>query len=123
MRNIRITIFCGYPINIYELDLSCTKAAKLTVSLYDWYVMPPTVHTLPLHISFVPHKLTLPIGVYLEDAKSLNKQIRNSRKILRLNTMIIQMHYLLVRSDPKVSSISFRKHKNIKGNHYQMKLM
>jgi hypothetical protein len=121
LHNILITISCGYPIRINELEIYCTETAKLIVCLYAWYVMPPTVHKLLLHSPSISHKLPLPIGVYSEDAlESLNKQIRNSRlkhtaKISRLNTMRNQMHYLLVRSDPKVSSISFKKHRNYKG--------
>ena len=90
MHNILINISCEYPININELYLHCTETAKLIVSLYDWYVMPPTVHKLLAHSSSISHKLTLPIGLYSEDAlESLNKQIRNSglqhtAKILRL---------------------------------------
>ncbi|XP_065665488.1 uncharacterized protein LOC136086917 [Hydra vulgaris] len=81
--------------------LYCTETAKRIVSLYDWYVKPPTVHKLLLHSSSISHKLLLPIGLYSEDSlESLNKQIRNSRlkhtaKISRLNTMMNQMHYLL----------------------------
>ena len=80
--------------------------------------MPATVHKLLMHSSSISHKLTLLIGVYLGDAlESLNKQIRISRlqhtvKISSLNTMMNQMDYLLIKSDPKVSSIYFRKHKN-----------
>ena len=36
-------------------------------------------------------------------------------KISRLNTMMNQMHYLLVKSDAKVSRISFKKHKSYQG--------
>ena len=48
MHNTLIAISCGYPININELDFYCTETAKLIVSLYEWYVMPPTGHKLLL---------------------------------------------------------------------------
>ena len=65
LNNILITISCRYPITINELDLHCTETAKLIVSLYDWHLMPPTVHKVLLHSSSISHKLTLPTRVYL----------------------------------------------------------
>ena len=36
-------------------------------------------------------------------------------KVSRKNTMKNQVEYLLVRSDPRVSSIAFKKHKSLNG--------
>ncbi|XP_065678116.1 uncharacterized protein LOC136093124 [Hydra vulgaris] len=81
LHNILITISCGFPIIINELDLYCTETAKRIVNLYNWYVMPPTVHKLLLHSSSISNKLPLPIGIYSEDAlESLNKQRLKSLK-------------------------------------------
>ena len=59
----------------------------------------------------VAQYLELPIGAYSEEAKeACKKMVRNARlshtaKISRKNVMENQLHYLLVRSDPKVASI------------------
>ena len=59
------------------------------------------------------------MGVYSEEAQeACNKMVRNARldhtaKISRTNVMQNQVHYLLQRSDPVVTSISFKKQKYV----------
>ena len=83
--------------------------------------MPPSVHKILIHGCSISKQFDLPIAQYSEEAQeSLNKQIRNARlhhtaKVSRINTMKDQMHYLLIRSDPIISSISFVKHRSYKG--------
>ena len=78
--------------------------------------MPPSLHKLLEHGYQIADYLELPIGVYSEEAQeACNKLVRNARldhtaKISRINTMRNQVHYLLLRSDPVVTSISFKKH-------------
>ena len=82
---------------------------------YGWYVMPPTLHKLLEHGYEGSDILDLPLGVYSEEAQEAqNKEIRNARlnhscKISRTNVMTNQLHYLLIRSDPVISSKKFRK--------------
>ena len=61
------------------------------------------------------------MGVYSEEAQeACNKMVRNARldhtaKISRKNIMENQVHCLLQRADPVVTSISFKKHKSVNG--------
>ena len=77
---------------------------------YGWYVMPPTVHKLVEHGAEIANYMNLPLGQYSEEAQeALKKEIRNARlnktcKISRLNVMKNQYHYMLIRTDPVVSS-------------------
>ena len=83
--------------------------------------MPPSVHKIVIHGYSISMQFDLPIAQYSEEAQeSPNKQIRNARlhhtaKVSRINTMKDQMHYLLIRSDSKISSISFVKHRRYEG--------
>ena len=80
--------------------------------------MPPTLHKLLEHSYQVAEVLDLSIGLYSEEPQ--NKEIRKARlghtcKNSRRNTMQNQYSHLLIRSDPVISSTSFRKHKLIAG--------
>ena len=63
----------------------------------------------------ISQNFELPIGFYSEEAQeALNKEIRKARlnhtaKISRINVMKGQMHHLLQRSDPVISSVMFKK--------------
>ena len=98
------------------------ETADKIISLYGWYTLPPTVHKLLEHSTQVSDSLILPIGFYSEEAQEAqNKEIRKARldhtaKISRVNVMKNQFHFLLTRSDPVISSISFVKHKTDNGN-------
>ena len=124
IRRLRIilrSVSSGYHLNIQAFKDFCLETSELIITLYGWYVMPPSVHKLLEHGYQVAQYLELPIGAYSEEAQeACNKMVRNARlshtaKISRKNVMENQLHYLLVRSDPKVSSISFKKHRSVKG--------
>ena len=121
MHIVLITISSGYHIDSNQFEVYCTDTAKIIVNKYGWYIMPPSVHKILIHGCSISKQFDLPIAQYSEEAQeSLNKQIRNVRlhhttKISRINTMKDQMHYLLIRSDPKISSISFVKHRSYQG--------
>ena len=91
------------------------------MELYGWYTLPPSVHKLLEHGYLIADYFDLPIGYYSEEAQETqHKEIRNARlshscKISRKNTMQNQYHYLMVRTDPVISSISFIKHKSFRG--------
>ena len=93
----------------------------MIISEYGWYTLPPSVHKLLEHGYLVAEYFELPVGLYSEEAQeACNKLVRIARlnhtvKISRKNTMQNQVHYLLARSDPKVSSVSFKRHKNVHG--------
>ena len=79
--------------------------------------IPLSIHKLLEHSSLITQTLQLPIGYYSEEPlEAQNKHLRNARlnhicKVSRLITMKNQYHYMLTRTDPVVSSISFVKHK------------
>ena len=83
--------------------------------------MPPTLHKLLEHGYQVSELLDLPIGLYSEEAQEAqNKEIRNASlshtcKVSRKNAMRNQFQYLLIRSDPVISSTSFKKSKSFAG--------
>ena len=114
-----ITISSGYHIDKFEVY--CTDTAKIIVNKYNWYIMPPSIHKILIHSCSISKQFDLPIAQYSEEAlESVNKLIRNARlhhtaKISRLSTMRDQIHYLFIRSDPKISSISFANHREYQG--------
>ena len=84
-------------------------------------MIPPSVHKLLEHGYAIASYFDLPKGFYSEEAQECqHKEIRHARlnhtsKISSLSTMRDQFHYLMVRSDPVISSISFVKHKSFGG--------
>ena len=122
LKNVLCAVCSGYHLNIEKFHEYCYDTLLLIVQLYSWYAIPPTVHKLLVHGAQVADRLELPIGMYSEEAQeSQNKIIRNSRlshtcKISRLNVMKNQYHYMLIRTDPVISQISFVKHKSNGGN-------
>ena len=62
--------------------------------------------------------LSQTVSTFLNKVKEkLSKYNRMYERFLisRINVMTNQFHHLLIRTDPVISSISFRKHKNING--------
>ena len=104
MHIVLITISCGYHIDTDQFEVYCTDKAKIIVNKYGWYIMPPSVHKILIHGCSISKQFDLPIAQYSEEAK-----------VSRINTMKDQMHYLLIRSDPIISSISFVKHRSYEG--------
>ena len=121
MHIVLLTTSSGYHINTDQFEVYCTDTAEITANKYGWYITPPSVHKILMHGCSIFKQFDLRIAQYSEEAQeSLNKQTRNVRlhhtaKISRINTMKDQMHYLFIRSDPKISSISFVKHRSYKG--------
>ena len=121
LRTILKAVCSGYEIKTDKLREYCNDTTDLILSLYGWYTLPPTVHKLLEHSAQVAETLVLPLGFYSEEAQEAqNKEIRKARlshtaKISRVNVMKNQFHFLLTRSDPVVSSISFVKHKSENG--------
>ena len=111
-----------YHLNLEAFKNFCFATSELIVSLYGWYTMPPSVHKLLEHGYQVANYLELPLGAYSEEAQEAsNKAVRNARlhhscKISRKNVMSNQIGYLLIRSDPIISSVSFKEHKSYGGS-------
>ena len=108
-------ICSGYSLNVDEFRSYCHITIDMILAEYSWYPMPPFVHKMLEHGAEVAMSLELPIGVYSEESQeAMNKEIRKARlyhtaKISRLNVMKNQFYHLLVRSDPIVSSKTFKK--------------
>ena len=121
IKNILKVVCSGYEIDILRFKDYCLATSERIIELYGWYTMPPTIHKLLEHGYQVAEILDLPVGMYSEEAQEAqNKEIRNARlshtcKISRKNAMKNQFQFLLIRSDPVVSSTSFKKNKTFAG--------
>lgn len=109
---ILTVISSGLDIHFEGFDNYATETAKLYVHLYNWYRMPPSVHQVLIHGSIVIKYALLPIGQLSEEAQeSRNKDYLRykehySRKSSRINTNSDLIHFLLISSDPRISSLS-----------------
>ena len=98
------------PVDADKFGVYALETAKLFTDLYNWYYMPASVHKLLIHGAVVIRSLLLPIGCYSEEAQeSRNKdnrlyRIRHARKISRTATITDQFCYLMITSDPSISS-------------------
>ena len=96
---------------------------------YSWYILPPTIHKVLIHGHIIADQFDLPLRSYSEEAQEAqNKVLRNVRlnhtaKISRLNVMMNQTHYMMIRTDPIISSISFKKHKTIEGQEIEEEVL
>ena len=110
------TLASGYAVDIQRLQNYCTETAELYVEQYEWYPMPASLHKVLIHGADVTESLILPVGMMSEEAQEArNKDVRayrlrHARKDSRVHTMADQMGYLLVTSDPVVSSSSVRRY-------------
>lgn len=100
-----------YVVNPDALASFCRQTAELYVELYSWYSMPVTLHKLLVHSATVIRWCVLPIGCMSEEAlESCHKQLRkfrlkHTRKDCRLHSMSDLFGFLLVSSDPLLSSL------------------
>lgn len=103
------TLSCSYKINSTLFDEYARETAKLYVSLYGWYCMPPTVHKVLTHGKDIIDHFLLPIGQLGEDAQECrHKDVKyyrehNTRKMSRKQTNEDLFKILLVSSDPQIS--------------------
>ena len=102
-------------MNVIKFSQFCCETADMYVSLYPWYAMPPSVHTILLHCRDVLQNMILPIGMMSEEAQeSLNKyvmayRLHHTRKDSREHTMSDQFRCILVTSDPMISLQRFKR--------------
>nr|XP_012566690.2 uncharacterized protein LOC105850829 [Hydra vulgaris] len=117
LETILKAVCSGYDLDPSSFQSYCNDTTDKILSEYNWYVIPPSVHKLLEHGLQIANALELPIGVYSEESlEALNKEIKNTRinhscKISRINVMKNQFNYLMIRSDPVISSIQFTNHR------------
>lgn len=82
-----------YKINLEIFDQYCKETSELLYNeIYNWYCMPPSMHTILLHWSIVIKYALFPIGQLLKEAHEsrnkdyLNFRENNTRKILKIST-------------------------------------
>lgn len=87
---------------------------------FPWYYMTTTVHKILMHGDQIIEAAILPKGQLSEDAQEArNKDIKKyfegySRKPSHTNTMEDVFHWLLISSDPLISSLRKMKLRNSK---------
>lgn len=101
----------GEKVDVTKFGVYADETAKLYKSLYNWYHMPTSVHKVLIHGAKIINFFDLPIGFYSEEAQEArNKDFRNirehqSRKSSRENTNEDIIHWLLITSDPLITSM------------------
>ena len=103
---------CGHNISSAEFGLYCDQTAEMYVAEYAWYHMPVSVHKVLVHGAAVIDAIPLLLGKLSEEAQEArNKDVRSyrlnhARKNTRLHNISDQFRYLLVTSDPFISSVN-----------------
>ena len=108
----------GKPIDVNKFKKYCMDMAKIYVNKYMWYPMPSSCHMILIHGSDVIETFLIPIGQLSEEAQEArNKDIKrcrenNTRKSTPIHTNEDIIHFLLISSDPYISSLRHvHKHK------------
>jgi len=118
--NILQVISSGFEIDTNKFKEYSLETAKLFIEHYGWYKMPPAVHKVLLHGSKIMQQFNVPIGRLSEEAQEANNKFfkearaHNSRLCSRKASNEDVMHYLLVASDPVISSLRLKKDKKYK---------
>lgn len=107
---ILTVISCGYEINYDEFENYAKDTAELYVKHYNWYRMPPSIHNILIHGSLIIKNALVPIGQLSEEAQEASNKNYNrfrenhSRKSSRIHTNTDIFNFLLVSSDPLITS-------------------
>lgn len=110
-RVILVAISCSEYINVEKFRNYAAETASLFTSLYKWYYMPAAVHKVLYHGADIVDFFNLPIGYFSEEPQEArNKDFRrfrrdNCRKSSRLKSNEDLIHWLLISSDPLISSM------------------
>lgn len=110
-RVILIALSNSSQINAEKFRKYCEDTATLYKRHYNWYYMPPSLHKILFHGAEIMNYFDMPIGNFSEEAQEArNKDFRrirenNTRKNSRVNTNEDIVHWLLVSSDPVISSL------------------
>lgn len=119
IRAILEAISCFHQVDAAALSAFCRGTAERYVRLYPWYPMATTMHRVLAHSAAVVQNCHLPIGIMSEEAaESANKRIRQSRlrhtrKTSRRDTMHDMFSYLMVASDPVLSSMGLQRRRRL----------
>lgn len=111
-------VSCCHRLKIDALSAYCQQTAEQYVALYR-RPMSTTLHKLLSHSAAVVDACHLPIGLMSEEAaEAANKRLRqyrlrHTRKDSRLHTMSDLFGYLLVASDPLVSSLGLQRRRRL----------
>ncbi|KAF0309112.1 hypothetical protein FJT64_019713 [Amphibalanus amphitrite] len=108
-------VSCLHRLDIDALSAYCRRTAELYVERYSHHPMSTTLHKLLSHSAAVVESCHLPIGMMSEEAaEATHKRVRqyrlrHTRKDSRIHTMSDLLGYLLVASDPLLSSLALIK--------------
>ena len=108
--NILSTISSCHYIKLDTYKAYCLETAKLCVQNYGWYKMSASVHKLLIHSSDIIASLPLPVGQLSEDVLEAsqkdykNMRLFHSRKTSRVDTNTDIIHWMLINSDPLITS-------------------
>lgn len=102
-------ISSGYEIDPQKFQEYCDETTILYLNLYNWYIMPVTLHKVLIHGTDIIKNSIIPIGQMSEEAsEAQNKEIRKVRlghtcKVSRVRTNFDLLKYLFVSSDPHIT--------------------
>lgn len=108
---ILVALSNGKQIDTEKFRKYCSDTATHYNKHYKWFCMPPSVHKILFHGADIMDEFDLPIGNYSEEAaEARNKDFRRiresiTRKNSRKNTNEDIVHWLLISSDPVISSL------------------
>lgn len=108
--NILCVISCGHYIHEEKFRAYCLATAEMAINQYGWYKMSASVHKLLIHGADIIKSLKLPVGQLSEDViEAGHKSYKNlrqyhSRKTSRINTNIDILNWMLISSDPVITS-------------------
>lgn len=104
-------ISSGFDVNVAMFKEFSLDTAKMLITMYPWYCMPTSIHELLIHGPLIIEWAPLPIGQLSEEAQEArNKDIKKyrdgfSRKCSRQKNMEDIFNWLLVSSDPLITSL------------------
>lgn len=105
------TLSSGREVNVDRFRQYSLEKARRYVREYEWYYMPSFLHKVLLHDAEIMESLVIPIGQTSEDViESRHKEMKrarenSTRKKSRQDTNEDLIHFLLVTSDPYISSL------------------
>ena len=105
------TLSSGFAINSAACRQYSIETAQLYLQEYSWYYMPVTMHKILIHGADIIRTSILPIGQLSEEAQeSRNKDLKyfrrsHTRKTSREHTIEDLLNFLLVSSDPLITSL------------------
>ena len=110
LHTILQVLSCGEKIDTIKFKDFCMTTANILKERYGWYKIPPSVHKILFHGSDIVSFCDVPFGWLSEEPQEANNKIfrrariNNSRMCNRQSTNEDILSYLLVSSDPLISS-------------------